>query len=136
MQHIGRVRGLTKLRVSGISADDSNLTCLEGLKLTTLSVNDSQFTSPGIEKLVSLFPDLTYLDLSRSKIADADMVFIGKLTQLKSLQLNGTQVGDEGLTKLDGLTKLTFFTASAATVSEYGKHQFELAHPGANIYLQ
>ena len=44
-------------------------------------------------------------------------------------------VGDEGLARLDGLTNLTYVSASKATVSAYGKRQFELAHPGAKIFL-
>jgi Leucine-rich repeat (LRR) protein len=133
LAQIGQLRELTGLGLSGMSIEVSNLEHLEGLKLTRLDLYDAQLSSEAVEKLVALFPDLT--SLGGSKFTDADMVHIGKLTRLKSLNLMGSQVGDEGLAKLDGLTELTYVSGNKDTISDYGKRQFERTHPKAKIFL-
>jgi hypothetical protein len=133
LAQIGQLRGLTSLGLSGMSIDVPDLAHLEGMKLTRLDFHDTRVSREAVEKLVSLFPDLTRL--GGSHFTNADMVHIGKLTELKSLTLMGSQVGDEGLAKLDGLTELTYVSGNKDTISDYGKRQFERAHPKAKIFL-
>ncbi|MCA9100039.1 MAG: hypothetical protein R3C10_15720 [Pirellulales bacterium] len=64
---------------------------------------------PKIHEAVKHVPALCRLDtleLSRSRLADADLVPVGKNSHLKSLQISETAVTDEGLAHLTGLSNL------------------------------
>lgn len=130
---VGKVQGLQQLGIGTIQIDTPDLAHLKGLKLNRLSLGDSLITSRGVEEMVSLFPDLTSLE--GSAFTDDDMFSIAKLSKLTSLSMIKSQVSDEGLARLDGLSELKFLMGNKATISEFAKRQFESAHPGANVML-
>jgi hypothetical protein len=56
----------------------------------------------------------------RSPIVDADLVRLGSLTNLKSLELRNTEIGDAGLANLEGMTRLRALDLSETRVTDAG----------------
>ena len=75
---------------------DADLAPLRGLtQLQTLNLWGSQLTDAGLE-YVGRLKNLRKLDLSDNSITDAGLVHLQGLTQLETLELQGTQVTDAG----------------------------------------
>lgn len=72
--------------------------------LTSLRYQLKGVTNEGLRHMRKL-SRLTLLDLSFAKATDADMEYVGEMTGLEYLTLN-SYVGDAGVAKLRGLTKL------------------------------
>jgi Leucine-rich repeat (LRR) protein len=64
--------------------------------------------------------NLTYLDLSHTRVSDAGLVHLKGLTNLTRLDLAGMRVSDAGLVHLKGLTNLTYLDLSHTRVSDAG----------------
>lgn len=94
---------LIQLFISG-NRDFENLQPFAGLGPNFVSIN---FFSTPISSLVGLneFSNLKSLNLSRTRIIDAQLIYISDLIQLTRLELNGNNISD--IRAISGLTKLT-----------------------------
>ncbi|QEG20240.1 redoxin domain-containing protein [Mariniblastus fucicola] len=140
MKVFGQMRKLKKLLLRSCPVTDEGLKHLASCEdLETLSLNGSKVTGKGINSLLMLqnfkslslgaYDDgspvnmegmtkfgnlfqLEHLNLSGSGISDEDLKQIQRLTMLKSLTLDYTNVTDAGLSALEGmkdLEKLRFY---------------------------
>ncbi|WP_237722547.1 leucine-rich repeat domain-containing protein [Singulisphaera acidiphila] len=109
MSHVGRLSQLEELDATGGSkltnAGLVHLQSLTRLRMVDLSLLPG-VTGKGLIHLAEL-TSLERLNLS-SPVADADLVNLSRLTNLRLLRLNGGGNGitDEGLANLKGLTEL------------------------------
>jgi Leucine Rich repeats (2 copies)/Leucine Rich repeat len=92
------------------------LTQLEELVHDQLPVGDQ-----GVIRLMGL-GDLNrfVLDLSDTEVSDDGLAHLKGLTRLTHLDLSGTRVTDRGLARLKGLTKLTHLNLSRTRVTDAG----------------
>ena len=83
----------------------SGLSCLQGLpSLEAVVLGWSPAGNDGLEHLESL-PKLIHLETGTG-VTDIGLEVIGRLVQLKSLRLDGSQITDSGLENLRGLVNL------------------------------
>ncbi|MDZ4684617.1 MAG: family 16 glycoside hydrolase, partial [Planctomycetaceae bacterium] len=98
------LRGLEKLRGLCLSAspvDDAGLEQIKSLtQLTLLDVRGSKVTDAGVPHLVGLAERLEVLHLIGTAITDASVPHLAKLSNLKSLNLDGSQITPAGLGRL------------------------------------
>jgi hypothetical protein len=76
-----------------------------------------------------IWDDEKSVDLSRSKVTDADLAHLSVMTKLESLSLFDTTVGDAGLEHLKGLTKLNFLLLKQTNVTDAGVAKLKRALP-------
>jgi hypothetical protein len=70
-----------------------------------------------VVKQLSAFPDLEVLDVSETRITDAALITVGRLSKLREILLDGTAVTDRGLGQLNGLTHLEFLSVLETRVT-------------------
>jgi hypothetical protein len=87
------------------------------------SANEVNITDANIVKLASLAPNLTDVNLAKTKITDASMGTIAKMTRLTRLNLSRTAITDAGLAKLKGLSELRYLNLYNTSVSDAGLKQ-------------
>jgi Leucine-rich repeat (LRR) protein len=98
--HIGQMNSLRWLNISGTdvsdfdslarnqtSKDRSGNTIELFKNLETLRLTDSTITDNGLRELVKQFPNLTWLDISGTKISDTGIAHIKSLKKLQHLQI-------------------------------------------------
>jgi len=133
---LGRVKGLTKLRLlylSGPQVTDVGLKHLKRLtKLRTLLLHGTQVTDVGLEHLRGL-RELESLDLSGTQVTNAGLEHLRGLTGLNRLELPGTQISDAGLQHLGELTGLENLNLHGTYVSDKGVEQLRKALPNCHI---
>jgi hypothetical protein len=80
---------------------------------------------------------VNYLDLSRTKVGDAELQHLGRhlegLSGLKVLRLSGTSVTDTGLVHLQGLDQLKILDLSGTNVTEQRVTRLRKALPDLRI---
>ncbi len=135
LAEVGQAAGLTSLGLGGVRIDGSDLAHLRPLKLERVNFSKSQIMDETAQAMATALQHVRVLDLSGSTVTDSAMASIGKLKQLEWLSLRGTPVGDAGLEELEDLTKLKYLNAGDSRVTEYGKQQFQGAHPDMKINL-
>lgn len=69
------------------------------------------------------------VDLSHTKVTDADLAHLSALTELEYLDLYDTMIGDAGLENLKGLTKLNFVMLKQTNVTVAGAARLRQALP-------
>jgi hypothetical protein len=133
LRHIGELKYLTHLDIVGDTITDAGIAHLSSLQLVSLSVswggkmtdacvehlrdmpltslelmNSANITTVAVATITLFFPSLTHLDLSGCDIGNGELEHIGKLTDLKSLDLGNTTLeGEGGLAHLSDLVSLT-----------------------------
>jgi len=73
--------------------------------------------------------DLQYLQLSSTRVNNAGLVHLSKLTGLRVLWLYDTPVGDAGLVHLRGLTGLRVLNLRSTLVTSAGTDALQEALP-------
>ena len=73
--------------------------------------------------------EVVKVNLSRTKVADADLIHLQEMTALESLDLYDTTVGDAGLEHLKGLKKLRFLMLKRTNVTDAGVEKLKKALP-------
>ncbi|MBC8871780.1 MAG: hypothetical protein H8E44_20320 [Planctomycetes bacterium] len=137
LTYVGRIPTLRSLTIQDARITDKGVSDLIKLNaLQTLGLARTGITDQGIAAIASELPNLVQLGISGTKVTDAGMAHVGKLTRLEWLWLDGTAVGDEGIGQLDRLTRLQYVYLDASRVSNEGHQQFRLAHPATRIRLQ
>ncbi|MGK0186255.1 MAG: hypothetical protein ACI9R3_002038 [Verrucomicrobiales bacterium] len=80
-----------------------------------------------LKLLAPIVANVHALDLTRSKIKDADLAIIGQMKNLVRLQLNQTSISDEGLRHLKTVTSLENLNLYGTKVTDAGlEHLSEL----------
>ena len=119
---------VTSANLSGEKVTDTKLANLNGLtevdpaisdNLKTLFLCRSKVSDAGLVHLERL-TKLQELDLTDTKVSDAGLVHLKGLTKLQSLRLRDTKVSDAGLVHLKGLTKLQELDLTDTKVSDAG----------------
>src|SRR5262249_3624873 len=122
LTHLGRMATLARLELGKTAVSSAGGKDLAGLKsLTMLAVDGTKFGDPGLKDLVKGSADLIYLKLSNTPTTDAGVKLVaGRYTQIVTLILDGTKVGDPAVTHLGGLKSLTYLSISQTGVTNTG----------------
>lgn len=91
----------------------------EQLRLGTVNASD-KFGDKELAELAPIAPHVLWVDLARTKVTDAGLATIGKMTNLERLHLENTAVTDAGLAQLSGLTKLEYLNLYGTKVTDAG----------------
>lgn len=80
-----------------------------------------------------LFRTPVHVDLSGTAIDDETLTLVGRLSALRTLILNDTQIGDAGLRHLTDLGRLRFLYLRGTRTTEAGALGLEQALPGCLV---
>ncbi|MGI8981729.1 MAG: hypothetical protein ACR2FY_21070 [Pirellulaceae bacterium] len=114
-------KNLKSLRIWGPTVDDSTLEFVIGAKnLKSLSLESTEVTAAGLEK-VTVLAGVQTISLTNAKnIYDAELEPIGRFKELTSLELRNCALNGKGLTHLSGLKKLKLLDLSETFVKDAG----------------
>lgn len=76
------------------------------------------------------------VDLSGTKVTDAELVHLKPLTRLHTVNLAGTKVTDSGLRHLRTFRELRWVRLERTAVSDRGASELRRALPHARVYLE
>lgn len=82
--------------------------------------NESSVEDGQLDKLVPLAGHITALGLSKTRIGDASMAVVGRMSRLTRLDLSRTHVSDQGLPALRGLDNLVYLNLHSTDVTDRG----------------
>lgn len=121
--------------------------------IVRLTLDDSQFSDKTLLVLLDQMPNLQllnlrrvragdalaqklprwsklwYLSLDDSRITNAGLAYVGKLTTLRELSLNGTGITDAGLIHLSGLTNLEQLHTDGTRITDQGRARLKQSLP-------
>jgi len=89
-------------------------------QLKVLFVHRVNLMPIGWQDLLLSHPDLEELEIMQSNINDLTMSIVGKMTKLKKLTLNDSQVTDQGIAQLADLEGLRHLNVSGCQVRGFG----------------
>ncbi|MFK7741879.1 MAG: c-type cytochrome domain-containing protein [Planctomycetota bacterium] len=107
MAELRELGGVVQRVAADTSALDVNLSLLRD------KADDDAF-----RKLEALAPVLVWLNVSRTAITDESAVLLGKLTQLRRLNLAGTKLGRPSFQSLAAMKQLEYLNAYATSFSD------------------
>lgn len=112
-------QNLKSLRLWGPTVDDSTLAFIVGAKnLKSLSLESTEVTAAGLEK-VTVLAGVQTISLTNAKnIYEAELEPIGKFKELTSLELRNCALNGKGLVHLAGLKKLKLLDLSETFVKD------------------
>lgn len=134
------VKKVLTMRAAEPNADAiSHLTKL-GATITPIAVSTPQYlsvewistyhkiTDKEIEQILHIAPNVTEVDLSRTKVTDEGLKHIGKLARLTHLNLNRTGITDAGIKHLANLPALEWVNlygtgVTDASIPDLAKHR-------------
>ena len=82
---------------------------------------------------LAAFPQLTSLKVRYSKLTDAGLVHLKKLSQLQNLSLETTAITDAGLEHLKDMIYLEALNLKSTKVTEVGVQVFQKAMPNTKV---
>ncbi|MBL9114854.1 MAG: hypothetical protein JNJ83_07575 [Verrucomicrobiaceae bacterium] len=91
----------------------------EQLRLSVINAAD-KFADAQLAELSPIAPHILWVDLARSKVTDAGLGTISKMTALERLHLENTTVTDAGIAQLAGLKKLEYLNLYGTKVTDAG----------------
>ena len=112
---------------------DAGLGHLAGMNLKQLSIPVQAQTDIGLKHYLAAIEPSSRLYLKDWQITDAGLVHIKGLTNLESLNLNGTEVTDAGLAHLKGLTNLQGLDLRRTKITDAGVAELKKALPNCKI---
>ena len=89
------------------------------LQVTAVNVRDA-FDDAALRGLLPVAAQVTWLDLSGTRVTDAGLETLARMPNLTRLSLGNTTVGDAGLKHLAGLTRLEYLNLYGTRVSDAG----------------
>lgn len=104
--------------------------------LRSAALFDPDLDDSEITELVGAWPDLAALSLKHTRISDAGLAHVGKMTGLRVLDLTGLDISDRGLAHLKALTNLTGLDVADTKVSSEGMAALKKALPKLQISKQ
>jgi len=102
-------------------------------RLNVLCLRRTPIDDPLLERHVARMSNLTTLNLDGTPVTDAGMQTIGKLEKLQGLTLIGTKITDAGLEKLKSLSNLTELLLQGTGVTAAGVAKLQAALPKCRI---
>jgi secreted protein with Ig-like and vWFA domain len=124
-RNIAKLRGLTSLDLYNCQLDDASLSELYPLQqLTDLDLSLTQVSDAGLPTL-TYFPHLKSLRLDRNwmtqtRVTDSIVPTLASLTELETLSLWGTQIGNDGLAQLAALPNLKSLSIGQSEITGEG----------------
>lgn len=76
---------------------------------------------------------MSYINLSGTRIRDADLAELGELSDIDALDLSGTRISDAGLRHLKRLTRLAMLVLDGTDVTPAGVDDFRRALPAVAV---
>jgi serine/threonine protein kinase/WD40 repeat protein len=123
---------LQYLDVAQTAVSDPGVRQIAKLKnLTGLGLSQTRVTSASLEQLRGL--PIGLLTLGYLKIEDNDLIHLSTLSDLRGLQLSGTETSDSGLVHLARLKQLRSIDLRETKVTPDGIAKLKLALPGCDI---
>lgn len=116
------------LRIARIAQDNPFLE-------VDLSLMDSLPGNNPLALLTDVKDQVVWLNLSRTRIADADLEAVGGLTNLLRLRLDQTQITDKGLASLGNLSKLEYLNLYGTKVSDASIETLKQLSQLKKVYL-
>lgn len=99
-----------------------------------LSLTDATIKDLG--NILRAVPSLEFLDCKDTDLTDADMAYIGQLSELKNLVLSGTSITDAGLVHLKGLTHLAYLELDGTQLTDAGLNSLSTLPRLAFLHLR
>lgn len=87
-----------------------------------------------LERLVPIAANIQVLDLSRTGVADGDLVHLAGMIHLTRLILSKTEIGDVGMAHLQGLAGLEYLNIYQTKVSDAGLAHLEKLSKLSKLY--
>ena len=91
----------------------------EQLRLGTVNAAD-KFGDKELALLAPVGAQVLWVDLARTKVTDAGLATVSKMTNLERLHLENTGITDAGLDQLKGLAKLEYLNLYGTKVTDAG----------------
>lgn len=119
--HLKNLSSLEELTIAGSMMGDKGLEHLQSLiALKNLRISDSQVTNFGLKSLKN-FPSLRGCSLmSKDRINDEGLAYLGQLTKLDQLTLDEIKISDVGLSHLGKMVNLRSLILAHTGVSDAG----------------
>lgn len=125
-------KALEQLKEAGIVV----IPVAQGINYLSVNFVTAPSTADSVIKLLeSVGPNILWLNLSGTKINDAQMKAIGKLKNISKLNLNNTMVSDAGIAELTTLSNLQYLNLTGTEVSAKGLVSLAGLKNLKNIYL-
>jgi hypothetical protein len=138
LEHLGRIKGLVELWLSGIPVTDTGLANLSGLTdLEHLTLQDTRITDAGLTSLLPM-TKLTKLYLVGATITDSGLSTLFKLHNLKVLVLDKTRITGRGIAELvksKALPNLEYLTLRDTLVTKAELMELRRERPELTIML-
>ncbi|MGH2506619.1 MAG: hypothetical protein ACRDHZ_04250, partial [Ktedonobacteraceae bacterium] len=130
-----RLKWLMRLDASETAITDKALIRLAlNRDLRTLNVSETKVTDAGLIHFLSqVTKDFSALYLASDQVSNRSMRSIARLDKLQFLDLNHTQVTDEGLMRLANNTSLKEISLDGSNVTAGGIAKFKKLCPGARV---
>jgi hypothetical protein len=94
------------------------------LQVAPLEVQE-EFGDEELNRLLSVAEQITWLDLSGTRVGDDGLAALAKMPHLTRLSLQKTAIGDDGLRHLSGLTNLEYLNLYGTNVGDAGLEHLE-----------
>ena len=119
-----------------LTFDDGALKLVEPIAAHVLSldVSRTRVTDAGMASVAKM-TNLTRLDLNHTAVTDVGLARLASLTRLESLNLYGTAIGDAGLDRLKTLTNLRTVHLWQTRVTPEAIARLKTALPSADITI-
>jgi beta-lactamase regulating signal transducer with metallopeptidase domain/Leucine-rich repeat (LRR) protein len=137
LAHLAPLTTIEELNLSGGKITGSGLAALKRWKaLKSLTLSESSFNDEGC-RFLPQFVSLQTLGLDSTQITDGGLEAIGKLSNLRRLEIqNDTGVTDVGLAHLGQLKDLEWLYAMGTGISPQGVAALQNVIPGVDIHSQ
>lgn len=124
LAELSNLKSLSELYLAGSLVEDAALERIAAMPtITNLRIAKTSVSKEGLDKLTKL--GLEELDISEcSRIDDAALEPIGKITTLKKLNLWRDAVGDAGIAHLKGLVNLEWLNVDNTQLTDAGLKSF------------
>ena len=119
------------LNLTGTAVTDAGLAFLSEMPLSRLILRNTAVAGDGLAQLGS--PTIHFLDLSFSRITDANLAAIADWEQLEIIDLSETSITDKGFLQLLEAPKLAQVHISGTGVTQEGMIRFQIRRPSVKI---
>ena len=137
LAHLSGLLGLRELWLDFIPLSDAGLKHLRGLrKLRVLRFYNARITDAGLVHLKGM-ADMEDLQLGRARVTDKGLTtIIGRMHKLRTLDLQGNPISDEGLSALANLPDMQWLCLADTLISDKGLAQVAMLHKLQYLFLQ
>lgn len=120
LERIASMPSITKLRIAKTSVSKEGLEKITKLQLDELDISECSKIDDAALEPIGKITTLKKLNMWRDPVGDAGMAFLKGLVNLEWLNVDNTQLTDAGLKSFAGYSKLTFLHLGSTAVSDAG----------------